>query len=108
MTERSSEAVSYRQAGIDYGVLDRAKCFAAGEAALTVDSLAEAGWRGIEESRGDTAYVFERDGVKLATVLECLGTKSVLAREVEEQTGFNGFEAIGYDAVAAVVNDLVC
>lgn len=108
MIERSSDAVSYRQAGIDYDVLDRAKRFAAGEAALTVNSLAEAGWHGLEESRGDTAYVFERDGVKLATVLECLGTKSMLAREVEEQTGFNGFEGIGYDAVAAVVNDLIC
>lgn len=105
---RSDEAASYHQAGIDYAVLDAAKCFAAGEAARTVESLGEADWRGIEASRGNTAYVFERDGVRLATVLECLGTKSVLAREIKEQTGLNGFEAIGYDAVAAVVNDLIC
>jgi len=104
----SNEAVSYRQAGIDYDVLDAAKRFAAGLASGTVESLGEPDWRGVEASRGSTAYVFERDGVTLATVLECLGTKSVLAREIEEQTGFNGFEAIGYDAVAAVVNDLIC
>jgi phosphoribosylformylglycinamidine cyclo-ligase len=103
-----NEAASYRQAGIDYEVLDAAKRFAAGEAARTVEALAEADWWGVEASRGNTAYVFERDGARLATVLECLGTKSVLAREIEEQTGFNGFEAIGYDAVAAIVNDLIC
>lgn len=108
MQERSSEAVSYRQAGVDYDVLDAAKRFAAGEAARTAESLGEPDWRGIEASRGNTAYVFERGSVRLATVLECLGTKSVLAREIEEQTGLNGFEAIGYDAVAAVVNDLIC
>jgi phosphoribosylformylglycinamidine cyclo-ligase len=102
------DAVNYRQAGIDYDVLDAAKRAAGAEAVRTVAGLAEPGWRGVEGSRGNTAYVFERDGVRMATVLECLGTKSLLAREVEEQTGFDGFEGIGYDAVSAVVNDLVC
>ena len=68
--EHSSNALSYRQAGIDYEVLDAAKRFAAGEAARTVESLGEADWRGIEASRGYTANVSERDGVSLATVLE--------------------------------------
>lgn len=108
MPETPQEAVSYRQAGIDYDVLDAAKRFVGGEAARTVATLTEPGWRGVEATRGNTAYVFERDGTRMATVLECLGTKSMLAREVAEQTGFDGFAAVGYDAVSAIVNDLVC
>lgn len=108
MSNQPPERLTYRAAGIDYDVLDGAKRLAGAAAAATVPGLREPGWRGVEASRGNTAYVFERDGMRMATVLECLGTKSVLAREVAEQTGFAGFEAIGYDAVAAVVNDLIC
>ena len=41
-------------------------------------------------------------------VLECLGTKSVIARQYQELTGLNRFDWVGIDTVAAVVNDLIC
>lgn len=52
--------------------------------------------------------MFEVGGRHLATVLESLGTKSTIARDCQEQTGLNRFDAIGYDTVATIVNDLVC
>ena len=52
--------------------------------------------------------MFEVGGVTLGFVLECLGTKSMIARAYEEATGVDRFDAIGYDTVAAVVNDLCC
>jgi phosphoribosylformylglycinamidine cyclo-ligase len=41
-------------------------------------------------------------------VLECLGTKSVLARQFQEAGGSDSFDRVAYDAVAAIVNDLCC
>ena len=41
-------------------------------------------------------------------MVEGLGTKSIIARQVEEQLGINGFDNVAYDAVAAIVNDLCC
>lgn len=62
----------------------------------------------LEASYGEPATVLEVGGLRLAFVLECLGTKSMIARAVERETGEDRFAAIGYDTVAAVVNDLCC
>jgi phosphoribosylformylglycinamidine cyclo-ligase len=52
--------------------------------------------------------VFELAGRSFAFVVEGLGTKSLVARQVLERQGINRFADIGYDAVAAIVNDLSC
>ena len=44
----------------------------------------------------------------LAFVVEGLGTKSIIARQVLEQQGINRFAEVAYDTVAAIVNDLCC
>jgi phosphoribosylformylglycinamidine cyclo-ligase len=41
-------------------------------------------------------------------VVEGLGTKSIIARQVEEQLGLGAFDNVAYDTVAAIVNDLCC
>ena len=41
-------------------------------------------------------------------MLEGLGTKSVIARQLQGTLGARVFEAVAYDAVAAIVNDLCC
>jgi phosphoribosylformylglycinamidine cyclo-ligase len=52
--------------------------------------------------------VFELDGRMLAFVVEGLGTKSVIARQVLEAQGVNRFGDVAYDTVAAILNDLCC
>jgi phosphoribosylformylglycinamidine cyclo-ligase len=47
-------------------------------------------------------------GQTLAFVVEGLGTKSIIARQVEEQLGQDAFDNVAYDTVAAIVNDLCC
>jgi phosphoribosylformylglycinamidine cyclo-ligase len=98
----------YRQAGVDYAVLDASKRRALEEALATSHWLAAAGARAVDESRGEPAFVLRFAGATLAFVLETLGTKSVLAREYHELAGVNRFDHVAYDAVAAVLNDLVC
>jgi phosphoribosylformylglycinamidine cyclo-ligase len=52
--------------------------------------------------------VFELDGRAFAFVVEGLGTKSIVARQVLEGQGSNHFGDVAYDTVAAIVNDLCC
>ena len=52
--------------------------------------------------------MFELDGRTFAFVVEGLGTKSIIARQVLEAQGINRFADVAYDTVAAIVNDLCC
>jgi phosphoribosylformylglycinamidine cyclo-ligase len=99
---------AYSSAGVDYAALDAGKRNALTEALKTSGLLAERGGRAVDESRGEPAFVFEVGGRTLAIVLETLGTKSIIAREMEDHIGPRGFEHVAYDTVAAIVNDLCC
>jgi phosphoribosylformylglycinamidine cyclo-ligase len=99
---------AYRSAGVDYETLDAGKRSALSEALATSPLLGAAGGRAVDESRGEPAFVFEAAGRQMAFVVEGLGTKSIIARQVEEQLGFSAFGSVAYDTVAAIVNDLCC
>ncbi len=104
----SGDGASYRDAGVDYDVLDAAKRLAL-QSALASSPLIEArGGRALDASRGEPAFVFELAGRSLAFVVEGLGTKSMIAAAVLEQSGVNRFAEVAYDTVAAIVNDLSC
>ncbi|MGN6866829.1 MAG: AIR synthase-related protein [Solirubrobacteraceae bacterium] len=99
---------AYRSAGVDYQTLDAGKRSALSEALATSGLLSAAGGRALDESRGEPAFVFEAGGRLMAFVVEGLGTKSIIARQVEEQLGVRRFGNVAYDTVAAIVNDLCC
>jgi len=107
MTEHRT-AADYRAAGVDYAALDAGKRLAMAKALSTSPLLGARGARALDASRGEPAFVFELDGRALAFVLEGLGTKSMIAREVLERLGINRFAEVAYDTVAAIVNDLCC
>lgn len=102
------EGASYRDAGVDYETLDEGKRLAMAKALSTSPLLAAHGARAIDASRGEPAFAFELDGRTLAFVVEGLGTKSIVARQVLEEQGIDRFGDVAYDAVAAIVNDLCC
>lgn len=104
----SDSSSIYGAAGVDYDTLDAAKRTALAHALATSPMLEQHGGRALDASRGESAFVFEMDGRHLAIVLECLGTKSMIAREFEEASGIDRFADIAYDSVAAIVNDLCC
>jgi phosphoribosylformylglycinamidine cyclo-ligase len=99
---------AYRQAGVDYDVLDAAKRAALAQALATSPLLERRGGRALDASRGQPAFVFSLGETRLAFVVEGLGTKSIIARQYEELTGESRFDAVAYDTVAAIVNDLCC
>jgi phosphoribosylformylglycinamidine cyclo-ligase len=99
---------AYRSAGVDYQTLDAGKRSALSQALATSGLLSAAGGRALDESRGEPAFVFEAAGRLMAFVVEGLGTKSIIARQVSDELGFGGFGSVAYDTVAAIVNDLCC
>jgi phosphoribosylformylglycinamidine cyclo-ligase len=103
-----SKPSAYSSAGVDYATLDAGKRDALSLALGTSGLLLAHGAQARDESRGEPAFVFELAGRSFGLVLECLGTKSVMAREVYEQLGVDAFAHIAYDTVAASVNDLCC
>ncbi|HEY4427687.1 MAG TPA: AIR synthase-related protein [Solirubrobacteraceae bacterium] len=102
----SQRGASYRAAGVDYDALDAGKRLAIAEALATSPLLAARGGRALDSSRGEPAFVFELGGQTLAFVVEGLGTKSVIARQVLESQGIDRFADVAYDTVAAILNDL--
>jgi phosphoribosylformylglycinamidine cyclo-ligase len=99
---------AYGAAGIDYQALDGGKRRALSAALATSGLLAVRGGTAIDASRGEPAFVFELGGQTLAFVVEGLGTKSMIARQTEEELGVEGYANVAYDTVAAIVNDLCC
>jgi phosphoribosylformylglycinamidine cyclo-ligase len=99
---------AYRKAGVDYALLDASKRSALTEALATSHWLTATGAHAVDGSRGEPAFVLRFAGSTLAFVLETLGTKSIVAREYHELAGVNRFDHVAYDAVAAVLNDLIC
>jgi phosphoribosylformylglycinamidine cyclo-ligase len=104
----SDHGSSYERAGVDYATLDAAKRVALGAAASTSRNADRLGANVVEQSRGEPAVVVSLGGTHLGFVLECLGTKSMIAGSYLDSTGVDRFDAIGYDTVAAVVNDCCC
>jgi phosphoribosylformylglycinamidine cyclo-ligase len=99
---------AYDRAGVDYSTLDAAKRLAIELASGTLGQPSRRGAFVVGASIGEPATLIELGGLTLAVVLECLGTKSMIARQVEDVLGLDRWEAVGVDAVAAIVNDLCC
>jgi phosphoribosylformylglycinamidine cyclo-ligase len=104
----SEGSANYRAAGVDYDALDEGKRMAMARALATSPLLAERGGQALDASRGEPAFVFEFGERTLAFVMEGLGTKSVIARQLLERHGINRFAEVAYDTVAAILNDLCC
>jgi phosphoribosylformylglycinamidine cyclo-ligase len=107
-SEPPQGATGYSAAGVDYETLDAGKRLAIAGALSTSALLEGRGGHALDASRGEPAFVFELDGRTLAFVVEGLGTKSVIARQVLEAQGINRFGDVAYDTVAAILNDLCC
>ena len=99
--------LTYKQSGVDYAKIDPLKVMAQKAARGTAQNLLAAGFREVEASRGESAYVIDLGEFYLATITECLGTKSLVADEVRPFTGKTYYDAIAQDTIAMAVNDLI-
>lgn len=100
-------ALSYRQAGVDYGRIDPLKILAQAAAAATASNLARHGLTEVAASRGESAYVIDCGEFYLASITECLGTKALVADSVRALTGRSHYDQLAQDTLAMAINDLI-
>jgi len=99
---------AYEAAGVDYETLDAAKREAIEAAASTLRLPETRGASVVAGSLGEPATLVEIGSLRLAVVLECLGTKVRDRPQPRDAPLLRPMPSIGIDAVAAIVNDLAC
>ncbi len=100
-------SLSYEQAGVQYDLIDPLKVQAQRAAAATASQLGAHGFNEVRASRGESAYVVDVGPFYIATIVECLGSKALVADEMAALTGRNYYDGIAQDTIAMAVNDLI-
>lgn len=103
----SKSKISYSQTGVNYNVMDPLKRMAQEAGKQTARNLLNFNTKEMEESRGESAYVWEENDSYRAFVVEGLGTKNLVADEMAKITGKIYYDLIAQDTVAAIVNDIL-
>jgi phosphoribosylformylglycinamidine cyclo-ligase len=99
--------LSYQQAGVDYLRIDPLKVAAQRAAAGTGANLAAHGFSEVAASRGESAYVVDVGPFYIANIVECLGSKALVADEMQRLTGKSYYASIAQDTIAMAINDLI-
>ncbi len=99
--------LSYAQSGVNYDLIDPLKISAQRAAAATGAHLAGHGFSEVTASRGESAYVVDVGPFYLASIVECLGSKALVADEMQQLTGISHYDAIAQDTIAMAINDLI-
>lgn len=102
-----TKSINYSSTGVNYNVMDPLKKRAQQAGKQTAQNLSSFGSSEVEESRGESAYVWEEKDCYRAFAIEGLGTKNLVADEMEKVTGKTYYDLIAQDTVAAIVNDIV-
>jgi phosphoribosylformylglycinamidine cyclo-ligase len=107
MHDQSASPLSYEQSGVRYELIDPLKISAQQAAAATGAQLGRHGFSEIAASRGESAYVVDVGPFLIASIVECLGSKSLVADEMQRLTGRSSYDRIAQDTIAMAVNDLI-
>ena len=107
VSDPAHTALSYRQSGVDYELIDPLKVAAQRAAAATATQLHAHGFEEVTASRGESAYVVDVGPFYLASIVECLGSKALVADEMARLTGRSWYDAIAQDTIAMAINDLI-
>ncbi len=106
-TPSTPGTLSYEQAGVNYDLIDPLKVAAQRAAAATATHLGGHGFTEVKASRGESAYVVDVGPFYLASIVECLGSKALVADEMKALTGNSYYAGIAQDTIAMAVNDLI-
>ncbi|MBI2622410.1 phosphoribosylformylglycinamidine cyclo-ligase [Candidatus Microgenomates bacterium] len=103
--------ITYAQVGDNYDTKDPIKKLAQLAARQTVIKE-KSGFKEISDSRGESAFVWQQNGILMASVVEGLGTKNLVADEMRkivdpERSRKTYYDVIGHDTVATIINDLI-
>ena len=98
--------ITYDQVGDNYSIKDPANKLSQQAAKKTGINLKKAGFTEIQATRGESAFVWKQGSVLMASVIECLGTKSLVADDLRKATKKTYYDVIANNTVATFINDL--
>ncbi len=107
MSKTVIHAITYSQVGDNYDTKDPIKKLAQTAARETSKNLKYRKFEEITDTRGESAYVWKQGNTYMASVVEGLGTKSLVADGMRKFTGKTYYDVIGHDTVATIINDLI-
>ena len=99
--------ITYYQVGDNYATKDPTKKLFQQSARATGKNLKSHGFAEVSDTRGESAYVWKQGNVLMATVIEGLGTKNLIADGTRKFTKKTYYDVIAHDTVATIINDLV-
>lgn len=102
-----SKKITYAQSGVNYQDLDPIKKLAQTAGGSTAKNLITHGFSEIADTRGESAYVWKQGNIYMASVIEGLGTKNLVADEMQKISGKTHYDTIAHDTVATIINDLI-
>lgn len=102
----TTNKLTYKNSGVNYETIDYIKRMAQISGKKTVNNLFE-NYKEISTSRGESAHVVDVGDFYIASVIEGLGTKSLVADDMYRLTGKTYYDGLAYDTVAMIVNDLI-
>ncbi len=98
--------ITYSQVGDNYFIKDPANKLSQQAAKKTGINLKKTGFNEIQATRGESAFVWKQGSVLMASVIECLGTKSLVADDLRKVTKETYYDVIANNTVATFINDL--
>lgn len=98
--------MTYSQVGDNYDTKDPVLKLSLIAAKETSKNLKLSGFNELSRTRGQSAFVWDQGDCYMAQVLECLGTKNLIADEMRKITGKTYYDIIAHDTVATFINDL--
>jgi phosphoribosylformylglycinamidine cyclo-ligase len=103
----TTKPLTYETAGVNYDLIDPLKIHAQQAAAKTAGQLQRHGMQEVAASRGESAYVVDAGPFYIASIVECLGSKAMVADTMATLTGRSHYDAIAQDTIAMAINDLI-
>lgn len=110
---KKKTSITYAQVGDNYDTKDPIKKLAQVAARDTTKNLRKHGFLEVSDSRGESAFVWSLGSARdknvpfLASVIEGLGTKNLIADAMRSITGKTYYDVVAHDTVATIVNDLI-
>ena len=105
--KKNKKKITYYQVGDNYATKDPVKKLFQKSAKNTGNNLNIHGFSEVSDSRGESAYVWKQGSVHMASVIEGLGTKNLIADGTRKITGKTYYDIIAHDTVATIINDLI-
>lgn len=103
----NKKSIIYSQSGVNYKTIDPIKKLAQDMAKKTKINFEKNGFSEISDTRGESAFVWKQGNILMASVIEGLGTKNLVADEMRKINNKTYYDIIGHDTVATIINDLI-